>query len=197
MSHLTRCPWAKDALDQDYHDHQWGRPCHDDRALFELLELEGFQAGLSWHLILERREALRTAFAGFDPAVLASWTEADLAAALAAPGVIRNRAKVRCAVSNARAFLAVEAEFGSFDAYLWSWVEGQPILNHWTSSDQVPAQTPLSEALSRDLKKRGFRFVGPVIVYSYLQAAGLVNDHLTTCPWHPEHPHYQEVTQDG
>ena len=184
MSTSTRCPWARTALEQSYHDDEWGRPLHGDQALFELLELEGFQAGLSWGLILERRPALRSAFAGFDPQILAQWGEEDIAAALTVPGVIKNRAKARCAVSNAKAFLAVQREFGTFDRYLWSWVEGAPLVNHWDSPDQVPAETPLSQALSADLRCRGFKCVGPVIIYSYLQSAGLINDHLTTCPWH-------------
>jgi len=184
MEQSARCPWARTDHEITYHDTEWCRPCHDDRALFELLELEGFQAGLSWGLILERRQALREAFAGFDPALLARWGDKDIQAALAAPGIIRNRAKARCAVSNAKAFLKVQAEWGSFDAYLWHWVEGRPIVNSWTSLDQVPAETELSRTVSADLRRRGFKFVGPVIVYSYLQAAGLINDHLVSCPWH-------------
>lgn len=184
MKQQARCPWARSELELAYHDGEWGRPLHDERALFALLELEGFQAGLSWKLILERRPALYAAFAGFDPEMLAQWGEEEIAQALAAPGVIKNRAKTRCAVTNARAFLEVQRQWGSFDAYLWSWVDGVPIVNRWESPDQVPAQTALSQALSADLKKRGFRFAGPVIVYSLMQAAGLVNDHLLSCPWH-------------
>ena len=160
------------------------RPCRDDKALFELLELEGFQAGLTWRLILERRQALNAAFAGFDPAVLANWGEAEIAAALAAPGVIKNRSKARCAVTNARAFLQVQEEWGSFADYLWHWVDGVPVDHRLERTEDMPAEDDLSRRVSADLKKRGFRFVGPVIVYSYLQGAGLINDHLVTCPWH-------------
>lgn len=179
-----RCPWAKTPLEIAYHDGEWGRPLHDERALFELLELEGFQAGLSWSLILERRAALREAFAGFDPEKLAAWGEEEVQRALTAPGVIRNRSKVHCAVTNAQAFLRVRKEFGSFDAYLWGWTEGKQLEGGLERMEDTPAQTELSRALSRDLKKRGFKFVGPVIVYSLMQAAGLVNDHLLSCPWH-------------
>lgn len=184
---LTRCPWAKAPVEVDYHDREWCRPCHEDGMLFELLELEGFQAGLTWRLVLERRQALKAAFAGFDPAVLAGWGPEEEAAALAAPGVVKNRRKAHAAVVNARAFLKVREEFGTFDAYLWSWVEGRPRINRWTAPEQMPAQSPLSQALSADLKRRGFQFVGPVICYSYLQAAGLVDDHLVSCPWHSDH----------
>ena len=180
----TRCPWARTPEEIAYHDTEWCRPCHDDRLLFELLELEGFQAGLSWRLILERRAALKAAYAGFDPAVLRAWGPEEEAVALAAPGVLKNRRKAHAAVVNAQAFLKVAEEFGSFDAYLWAWVEGKPIVNRWETPDQMPAQTALSQRFSADLKKRGFQFVGPVICYSYLQAAGLIDDHLVSCPWH-------------
>ena len=152
----------------------------------ELLELEGFQAGLSWKLILERRAALRAAFADFEPAALAGWGEDEVEAALAAPGVIKNRSKARCAVTNARAFLAVAEEWGSFARYLWHWVDGVPVDHRLERPEDMPAEDDLSRRVSADLKKRGFRFVGPVIVYSYLQGAGLINDHLVTCPWHGE-----------
>ena len=178
MGEGARCPWAKTEHEILYHDTEWCRTCRDDRALFELLELEGFQAGLSWKLILERRAALRAAFADFEPAALAGWGEDEVEAALAAPGVIKNRSKARCAVTNARAFLAVAEEWGSFARYLWHWVDGVPV--------DMPAEDDLSRRVSADLKKRGFRFVGPVIVYSYLQGAGLINDHLVTCPGHGE-----------
>lgn len=150
------------------------------------LELEGFQAGLSWKLILERRAALRAAFADFEPAALAGWGEDEVEAALAAPGVIKNRSKARCAVTNARAFLAVAEEWGSFARYLWHWVDGVPVDHRLERPEDMPAEDDLSRRVSADLKKRGFRFVGPVIVYSYLQGAGLINDHLVTCPWHGE-----------
>lgn len=181
---MERCPWAKTPVEIEYHDREWCRPCHDDKALFELLELEGFQAGLTWRLVLERRAALNAAFAGFDPQILAGWGPEEEAAALSAPGMVKNRRKIHAAAVNARAFLKVQAEFGSFDAYLWSWAKDGPVVNAWERQDQMPAKTPLSEALSADLKRRGFQFVGPVICYSYLQAAGLVDDHLVSCPWH-------------
>lgn len=180
----VRCPWAKTQVEIEYHDNEWCVPCHDDRTLFELLELEGFQAGLTWRLVLERRQALNAALAGFDPAVLAAWGSEDEAAALTAPGMLKNRRKVHAAVVNARAFLQVQAEWGSFAGYLWSWVEGKPVVNSWTAPEQMPAQSPLSQTVSADLKKRGFQFAGPVICYSYLQAAGLIDDHLISCPWH-------------
>ena len=184
MEETRRCPWARTEREIAYHDNEWCRPCRDDRTLFELLELEGFQAGLSWRLVLERRAALNAAFAGFDPAALAGWGEAEIAAALDAPGVIKNRSKARCAVTNARAFLKVREEWGSFAAYLWHWVDGVPVDHRLERPEDMPAQDGLSRRVSADLKRRGFRFVGPVIVYSYLQAAGLINDHLVTCPWH-------------
>lgn len=179
-----RCPWACTPLEIAYHDDEWCRPCHDEKKLFEFLELEGMQAGLSWRFILERRAAFNRVYAGFDPAVLARWGAADVERALAAPGVLKNRRKAESVVTNARAFLNVQEEWGSFDAYLWSWAEGTPRINRWTDQAQMPAESPLSAALSADLKKRGFRFVGPVICYSYLQAAGLVNDHLVSCPFY-------------
>ena len=182
MGEGARCPWAKTEHEILYHDTEWCRPCRDDRALFELLELEGFQAGLSWKLILERRAA----FADFEPAALAVWGEDEVEAALAAPGVIKNRSKARCAVTNARAFLAVAEEWGSFARYLWHWVDGVPVDHRLERPEDMPAEDDLSRRVSADLKKRGFRFVGPVIVYSYLQGAGLINDHLVTCPWHGE-----------
>ena len=180
----TRCPWAKTPEEIDYHDHEWGRPVHDDRALFELLVLEGMQAGVSWHIILRKREALRRAFGGFDPRVVAGYGPDRLETLMADPGILRNRTKLRCAFSNAAAFLRVQEEFGSFDRYLWGWVDGAPIVNHPQSMADLPAQTPLSEAISADLKRRGFKFAGPVIVYAYLQSAGLVNDHMAWCPLH-------------
>ena len=177
------CPWAaNDSLYRQYHDAEWGRPLHDDRALFELLILEGMQAGLSWLTILRKRENFRRAFDNFEPAVVATYDEAKIQALLQDPGIIRNRAKVRSAVASAEAFLAIQAEFGSFDRYLWSFVDGQPIINHPLAMGDVPARTELSDRLSRDLKKRGFNFVGSTICYAYLQSAGLVFDHLVNCP---------------
>ena len=186
MGEGARCPWAKTEHEILYHDTEWCRPCRDDRALFELQELEGFQAGLSWRLILERRAALRAAFADFEPAALAGWGEDEVEAALAAPGVIQNRTQARCALPNAPAFLAVAAEWGSFARSLWHWVDGVPVDHRLERPEDMPAEDDLSRRVSADLKKRGFRFVGPVIVYSYLQGAGLINDHLVTCPWHGE-----------
>jgi DNA-3-methyladenine glycosylase I len=164
-----------------YHDEEWGAPLHDDRALFELLILEGAQAGLSWLTVLKRREGYRTAYQGFDPARIAAYGPDDQARLLADAGIVRNKAKVAASVKNAQAFLAVQEAFGSFDAYLWGFVDGKPIIGGWDDIKQVPAVTPLAETLSRDLKKRGFGFVGPTIVYAFLQAAGLVNDHLRGC----------------
>lgn len=179
---LPRCPWCgDDPLYQAYHDHEWGLPVHDDRRLFELLVLEGAQAGLSWITVLRKREAYRRAFAGFDPAAVARFTDADLEALLLDPGLVRNRLKVWSARGNARALLEVQAAFGSFDAYLWPFVAGAPRVNRWQRLDQVPASTPEAAALSRDLKRRGFRFVGPTIAYAFMQAAGMVDDHLEGC----------------
>ncbi len=182
----TRCPWAiGDELYTRYHDTEWGRPLHDDRALFELLILEGMQAGLSWLTVLRKREGFRQAFDGFDPGVVAGYGEPKIAELLQNAGIIRNRLKVRGTVQNAQAFLRIQAEFGSFDRYLWSFVEGQSIINRPVSMADVPARTALSDTLSKDLKKRGMTFVGTTIIYSFLQAAGLVNDHLISCPQHP------------
>ena len=183
----SRCAWCgQDALYQAYHDREWGVPLHDDRALFELLTLEGAQAGLSWITVLRKRDNYRAAFAGFDPAQVARFGPADEAALLANPGIVRNRLKVASTISNARAFLAIQAEFGSFDAWLWRFVDGRPIHNTWADLSQVPASTPLSDALSKALRKRGFRFVGSTICYAFMQAVGMVNDHLVTCPCHAE-----------
>ena len=179
---LSRCPWCgDDPLYVAYHDTEWGVPVHDDRLLFEFLVLEGAQAGLSWITILRKREGYRRAFAGFDPRRVARFGEREVAARLADPAIVRNRQKITAAVANARAFLAVQEEWGSFDRYIWSFVDGAPIRNAWRSLDQIPASTPLSEKISRDLKGRGFRFVGPTIVYAHMQATGMVNDHLVSC----------------
>ncbi len=178
----VRCAWAgNDPLYCSYHDREWGVPVHDERLLFEFLILEGAQAGLSWITILRKREAYRAAFAGFDPEQVARFDDANIAGLLANPGIVRNRLKVASTVSNARAFRLVQEEFGSFDAYLWRFVDGRPIRNAWPSMKEVPASTPLSDALSRDLKKRGFRFVGSTICYAMMQAVGMVNDHTTDC----------------
>ena len=187
MPELVRCAWCgADALYQAYHDTEWGVPLHDDRALFELLTLEGAQAGLSWITVLKKRENYRAAFAGFDPALVAQFGDAETAALLANPGIVRNRLKIASTIGNARAFLAIQAEFGSFDAWLWSFVDGRPIQNTFGSLREIQASTPLSDALSKALKKRGFRFVGSTICYAFLQAAGLVNDHTTDCFRHGE-----------
>jgi DNA-3-methyladenine glycosylase I len=179
---LTRCAWAgSDPLYRAYHDGEWGVPVHDDRLLFEFLILEGAQAGLSWITILRKRPAYRTAFSGFDPQLVAAFDEAKQAELLLDPGIVRNRLKIAAAVGNARAFLAVQQEFGSFDAYLWRFVEGQPLQNSWQRLEQVPASTTVSDALSKDLKRRGFRFVGSTICYAFMQAVGMVNDHTVDC----------------
>ena len=178
----TRCPWgASDPLYVDYHDEEWGVPLHDDRRLFEMLVLEGAQAGLSWLTILKRRDGYRRAFDRFDPRKVARYDDAAVARLLADDGIIRNRLKVRSAVANARAFLDVQREFGSFDAYIWRFVDGRPIQNAWQTLAEVPARTPESDALSKDLKARGFSFVGSTICYAHMQATGMVNDHLVDC----------------
>lgn len=178
----NRCPWAgDDPLYVAYHDEEWGVPVHDDRTLFEFLILEGAQAGLSWSTILNKREGYRQAFDNFDPQKVAAYDEAKIAALLQNPGIVRNRLKVHSAVQNAQAFLDVQEEFGSFDAYIWRFVDGQPIQNRWQELSQVPAETDESRAMSKALKKRGFNFVGPTIMYAYMQAVGLVNDHLVSC----------------
>jgi DNA-3-methyladenine glycosylase I len=177
-----RCIWAgSDPLYRAYHDLEWGVPVHDDRLLFEFIILEGAQAGLSWITILRKREAYRRAFAGFHPEAVAGFGEPELAQLLANPGIVRNRLKLSSARANARAFLAVIGEFGSFDAYLWRFVDGVPVQNAWRSHAEIPATTAVSDALSRDLKRRGFNFVGSTICYAFMQAVGMVNDHTTAC----------------
>jgi DNA-3-methyladenine glycosylase I len=180
-----RCAWARTPLGIAYHDAEWGVPVHDDRTLFEFLVLEGAQAGLSWETILGKREAYREAFAGFDPAAVARFTPARIARLLQDPGLVRNRLKIESAVTNARSFLAVQDEQGSFDAYVWRFVGGAPRVNRWRTLDEIPPRTPESDALSRDLKKRGFRFVGSTICYAFMQAVGLVNDHTVDCFRYP------------
>ncbi|HEX8725153.1 MAG TPA: DNA-3-methyladenine glycosylase I [Gemmatimonadaceae bacterium] len=177
----ARCAWATSPLGVAYHDAEWGVPVHDDRVFFEFLTLEGAQAGLSWETILRKRDAYRAAFAAFDPAAVARFTPARVEKLLADPGIVRNRLKVESTVTNARAFLKVQREFGSFDAYVWRFVDGAPLVNRRRSSRDVPARTERSDALSRDLGRRGFRFVGTTICYAFMQAVGLVNDHLVTC----------------
>lgn len=176
-----RCGWARTDLSIPYHDEEWGVPVHDDRRHFEFLVLEGAQAGLSWETVLKKRERYREVFDGFDPEKVARYTAARIARLLRDPGIIRNRLKVRSAVSNARAFLNVQEEFGSFDAYVWRFVGGRPRVNRWTALREIPAKTAESDALSRDLVARGFRFVGPTIIYAHMQATGMVNDHTIDC----------------
>jgi DNA-3-methyladenine glycosylase I len=176
-----RCRWATTPLSIAYHDAEWGVPCHDDRVLFEFITLEGAQAGLSWETILRKRDAYRKAFADFDPAKVARFTPARVARLLEDPGIVRNRLKIESTVQNAKAFLAVQCEFGSFDVYVWRFVDGTPRVNHWRSFSDVPARTPESDALSKDLKRRGFSFVGTTICYAFMQAVGLVNDHAANC----------------
>ena len=181
-----RCSWARSAPDIAYHDREWGVPQRSDRRLFEFLVLEGAQAGLSWSTILARRRGYRAAFAAFDPARVARFTAADVRRLLRDRGIIRHRGKIEGAIANARAFLAVHREHGSFAAYVWRFVQDRPLQNRWRQPRQVPAETTVSQALSRDLKRRGFTFVGPTICYAFMQATGLVNDHLTSCFRHAE-----------
>jgi DNA-3-methyladenine glycosylase I len=178
-----RCEWVPegDSLYPAYHDEEWGVPSHNDRHLFEMLILEGAQAGLSWSTILRKRERYRTVFAGFDAGKVARFTPARVDRLLADPGIVRNRAKVEAAVGNARAALEVAHEFSSLDSYLWSFVGGKPIRNRWRTLEEIPAETNESRSMSKDLKRRGFRFVGPTICYAFMQAVGMANDHVTTC----------------
>ena len=183
---MERCGWARGELYEQYHDSEWGVPVHDDLLLFEFLVLEGAQAGLSWSTILNKRENYRKAFGGFDPRKVARYDERKIAALLENPGIVRNRLKVRAAVTNAKAFLAVQKEFGSFDAYMWSFVGGKPVQNRWQTLKDVPPRTEVSDTMSKDLIKRGFTFVGSTICYAHMQAVGMVNDHLVTCFRHKE-----------
>lgn len=185
---MTRCSWVNPANPRyiDYHDNEWGLPCHDETRLFEMLNLEGAQAGLSWATILNKREHYWLVFDGWDAGKIAGYDAAKVAALLADPGIVRNRLKIESAIRNAQAFLEVQENFGSFDAYLWRFVEGKPLTNHWQRMEQVPVATPAAEALSRDLRQRGFKFVGPTICYSLMQAVGMVNDHLVSCYRHSE-----------
>ena len=184
----TRCPWCLGSPAYvEYHDREWGVPVHDDRVLFEFLVLEGAQAGLSWSTILAKRENYRRLFAGFDPAKVARFTPAKVEKLLLDPGIVRNRLKVEGTVRNAKAFLAVQQAFGTFDAYAWAFVGGKPMVNARRSMQEVPASTPESDAFSKDLKKRGFTFVGSTILYAFMQATGMVDDHLLDCPSHSRH----------
>lgn len=178
---MTRCDWARNDLAIQYHDAEWGVPEHDDRRLFEFLILEGAQAGLSWDTILRKRENYRAAFDNFDPEKIARYDDAKLAELLQNEGIIRNRLKIASAVANARCFLKVTEEFGSFDSYIWRFTDGEPIVNAWANLAEVPAKTAHSDAISKDLKRRGFNFVGSTIMYAFMQACGLVNDHLVSC----------------
>ncbi|MCC5915490.1 MAG: DNA-3-methyladenine glycosylase I [Balneolaceae bacterium] len=179
----TRCTWASDTFDQyiRYHDEEWGVPVHDDRVHFEFLILEGAQAGLSWSTILKKREEYRKVFAGFDPKAVAQFGEKEVEELMGNPGIVRNRLKIQSAIRNAKAFLEIQKEFGSFDRYIWAYTDGKPIQNSFTEMKEVPAQTELSTKISKDLKKRGMNFVGSTIIYAYMQACGLVNDHLVGC----------------
>ena len=178
---VSRCAWAQTPLSIAYHDDEWGVPVHDDVVLFEFITLEGAQAGLSWETILRKRDAYRHAFAGFDPAKVARFTPARVEKLMQDPGIVRNRLKIASTISNASAFLAVQREFGSFDEYIWRFVGGTPIVNRRRSMKEVPVKTPASDALSKDLLKRGFRFVGSTICYAFMQAVGLVDDHTDDC----------------
>lgn len=178
---VLRCHWASNSLNIPYHDEEWGVPVHDDKRWFEFLILEGAQAGLSWDTILQKRQHYQKLYEGFDPEKVARFNAKKSRELMADPGIIRNRLKIAAAVTNAQTFLKVQEEFGNFDKYIWQFIGGSPIQNSWKKHQQVPAVTPLATALSKDLKKRGFRFVGPTIVYALMQATGLVNDHLVSC----------------
>lgn len=182
MCNKSRCDWAGDTqIYVDYHDNEWGRPQHDDDKLFEMLILETMQAGLSWITILKKRETYREAFDHFDPQKIALYGDEKIEELMQNAGVIRNRLKINSAINNAKLFLDIKGEYGSFDAFIWSYVDNTPIVNNWINIQDIPATTPLSDKISKDLKKRGFKFVGSTIVYAYIQAIGMVKDHLTTC----------------
>ncbi len=184
---MSKCSWAVSSqLEEHYHDHEWGFPVHDDRLLFEFLSLEGAQAGLSWSIILRKRDAYRIAFDNFDPDVVALYDDTKLTALLANSGIVRNRLKIHSVVNNAKAFIAVQNEFGSFDSYIWGFVDGVTVQNSWANSTEVPASNEVSLLMSKDLKKRGFKFVGSVICYAFMQATGMVNDHTVDCFRHSE-----------
>ena len=183
---LFRCPWAKDDQYIKYHDVEWGVPVHDDRLLFEFLILEGAQAGLSWAMILKKRENYRKAFDRFDPTLISKYGKRKQASLISNPGIVRNRLKIESTIQNARAFLAVQEEFSTFDDYIWGFVEGRTRQNAWRSLKEVPARTTESDVMSKDLKRRGFKFVGSTICYAYMQAVGMVNDHLVDCFRHAE-----------
>ncbi len=186
LDELQRCGWPKSQLALDYHDREWGVPQHHDHWLFEMVILDGAQAGLSWEIILQKRENYRQAMDNFDPVKIARYGEAKLAKLLANPGIVRNRLKIASAVTNAKAFLAVQKEFDSFDKYIWQFVDGRPRVNAWKSTKQIPTRSPESDAMSKDLIRRGFKFVGTTICYAFMQAAGMVNDHLVECFRHEQ-----------
>jgi DNA-3-methyladenine glycosylase I len=193
---MTKCKWALHSANEEYyHDHEWGVPVHDDRLLFEFLILEGAQAGLSWSTILNKREGYRKAFDNFDALKIAHYDEAKISALLANPEIIRNKLKINAAVNNAQRFLKIQEEFDSFDSYIWRFVDGIPIQNHWQHHHELPASTNLSDLISRDLKKRGFKFVGSVICYAHMQATGMVNDHTMDCFRHQEIKQLAETGQ--
>ena len=182
MEQIRRCEWAgPDQIYIDYHDNEWGRPLHDDNKLFEMLILEGMQAGLAWITVLKKREAFRTAFDNFEPQKVALYDDAKVEALMADAGIIRHRGKINAAIGNAKAFLEIQRDHGSFDAFIWSYVDNKPIHNHFQSEAEIPATTLLSDKISKDLKKHGFKFVGSTIVYAYMQAIGIVNDHVKKC----------------
>ncbi len=183
---MTRCPWALSELSSSYHDHEWGVPVHEDQKLFEFLILEGAQAGLNWETILKKREAYREAFMKFEPAQLAKFDSVQVENLLRNPGIIRNRRKIESTIKNANVFLKLQNEFGSFDEYIWGFVGRKPIQNHFHDLSEIPAETELSSQISKDLKKRGMSFVGPTIMYAFMQAIGMVNDHLVDCYRHNE-----------
>ncbi len=190
---MKRCEWAdKNGIEQSYHDKEWGVAIHDDRVLFEFLVLEGAQAGLSWSTILRKREGFRKAFDNFDARKISRYSEADVFRLLADPEIIRNRLKINAAITNARAFLKVREEFGSFDHYIWQFVNGRPIHHSWKKMTDIPSSSPESEAMSKDLRKRGFKFIGATICYAFMQAVGMVNDHVIGCFRHKELKHGEE-----
>ncbi|MGH1811308.1 DNA-3-methyladenine glycosylase I [Enterococcus entomosocium] len=179
---VTRCEWAEtNALEKDYHDHEWGVPVHEDKKLFELLVLESMQAGLSWSTILAKRSTLKEAYDDFDYNIICKYTEEKINNLLTDPGVIRNKLKIKSTISNAQSFIKIKSEFGSFDSYIWSFVDNTPQLNSWHSQDEVPASTDLSDLISKELKKRGFKFLGTTSIYAFMQSIGMVNDHVNNC----------------
>lgn len=184
METRQRCPWVKDSFEEKYHDTEWGKPTHDEDKLFEMLILEGMQAGLSWNIVLKKREDMRVAFDGFSPEIIAKYSQEKEEELLQNSKIIRNKRKISALAKNAQAFLAIQKEYGTFDDYIWGFVEGKPIQNKWTEITQVPTSTELSDKISKDLKKRGCSFVGTTICYSYMQAIGMVNDHLLSCDFY-------------